>query len=105
MSKLDINMNILVVDDMLSMRKLVETHLTKLGYYQVEAASDGASAWDTLEKRSLGDDPIDFIFSDFSMPEMTGLEFLVKVRDKVNETRDESFLCNISRQQIVDSYI
>lgn len=75
----DKNMKILVVDDFLTMRRIVINLLRQLGFNNVVEAADGQQA---LEK--VMGEPIDLIVSDWNMPNMTGLEFLKKVRADEN---------------------
>lgn len=70
------DIKILVVDDMSTMRKIVQKALNSCGFSTIVTAKDGADAWDTL--RTHGD--FGLIVSDWNMPNMSGLEFLKKVR-------------------------
>ena len=72
----DRNMKILVVDDFPTMRRIVKTLFKQLGYENMVEAEDGAKALEVL-KSSPG---IEFICSDWNMPNMTGLDFLKAVR-------------------------
>ncbi len=69
------NMRILVVDDFSTMRRIVRNILRQLGFQNIVEADDGSTAWETLNK-----DQIDFIVSDWNMPNMSGIELLRKVR-------------------------
>jgi two-component system chemotaxis response regulator CheY len=71
----DTNMRVLVVDDFSTMRRIVKNILRQLGFNNVVEADDGTTAWEVLNK-----DHIDFIISDWNMPQMTGIELLRKVR-------------------------
>ena len=71
----DTNMRVLVVDDFSTMRRIVKNILRQLGFNNVVEADDGTSAWEVLNK-----DRIDFIISDWNMPQMTGIDLLRKVR-------------------------
>lgn len=71
----DVNMRVLVVDDFSTMRRIVKNILRQLGFNNVVEADDGSTAWEVLNK-----DKIDFIISDWNMPQMTGIELLRKVR-------------------------
>jgi len=71
----DPEMRILVVDDFSTMRRIVKNILRQLGMNNVVEADDGTTAWDVLNK-----DQIDFIISDWNMPQMTGIDLLRKVR-------------------------
>ncbi len=66
---------VLVVDDNLAMRKMLEGMLTTLGYHDITSAIDGESAW---EKILEGD--IEIVISDYVMPRLNGLEFLHRIR-------------------------
>ena len=69
------NMRVLVVDDFSTMRRIVRNILRQLGFQNVVEADDGTSAWEVLNREK-----IDFIVSDWNMPQMTGIELLRKVR-------------------------
>ena len=71
----DPNMRVLVVDDFSTMRRIVRNILRQIGLNNVVEADDGTVAWDILNR-----DKIDFIVSDWNMPNMTGIELLRKVR-------------------------
>jgi two-component system chemotaxis response regulator CheY len=68
-------MKILVVDDFAMVRKIIRNHLKKIGYENVEEAEDGVAALNVLKTQI-----IDFIISDWNMPNMTGIELLQAVR-------------------------
>lgn len=70
------NMKILIVDDFPTMRRIVKTLLKQNGYQNFVEAEDGAIAYRTLQQQP----DIEFIVSDWNMPNMTGLEFLKTVR-------------------------
>ncbi len=72
---MDKNMKILVVDDFTTMRKVVRNLLKQSGYENIVEAEDGVSALRVLKSQK-----IDFIISDWNMPNMTGLELLKAVR-------------------------
>lgn len=69
------NMRILVVDDFSTMRRIIKNILRQLGFSNVIEADDGTTAWETLNK-----DRVEFVISDWNMPNMTGIELLRKVR-------------------------
>jgi len=64
---------ILVVDDDISIRQLNAAVLVHSGY-QVDAAADGAAAWEILNT-----DSYDLLITDHNMPRLTGLELLKKL--------------------------
>lgn len=73
----------MVVDDSRTIRRILTRTLHDLGYETVEAGN-GAEAWATLSGRSQG---VNLILLDWNMPEMTGIEFLRKLR---SDTRFDS---------------
>ena len=82
----DTSMRVLVVDDFSTMRKIIKNILRQLGFNNIVEADDGSTAWETLNK-----DNIDFIVSDWNMPNMSGIELLRKVRGS-EEYADIPFL-------------
>ena len=70
------DMKILVVDDFPTMRRIVKTLLRQNGYTNFVEAEDGVQGFKMLEEIK----DIEFIVSDWNMPNMTGLEFLKAVR-------------------------
>ncbi|MEI8025213.1 MAG: chemotaxis response regulator CheY [Pseudomonadota bacterium] len=70
------DMKILVVDDFPTMRRIVKTLLRQLGYTNIIEAEDGELAYKMLKATP----DIEFIVSDWNMPNMTGLELLKTVR-------------------------
>ncbi len=82
----DIKMNILVVDDFATMRRIVKNILKQLGYENIHEADDGASAIEVLKREK-----IHFIISDWNMPQMSGIELLKTVR-ATEEWKDLPFL-------------
>jgi len=65
---------ILVVEDDLFFRRLSTEVLLRAGY-EVEAAIDGAAAW-----QALNTDSYDLLITDNSMPKVSGVELLKKLR-------------------------
>lgn len=66
---------ILVVDDFDTMIKIIRNILVELGYENIVTARNGVFALEILQKEK-----IDFIISDWNMPEMTGYQLLKKVK-------------------------
>ncbi len=71
----DPNMKILVVDDMVTMRRIVKNILKQLGFVNVEEAENGQEALQKLRADTYG-----FVVSDWNMPVMTGIDMLRAVR-------------------------
>jgi len=70
------NMKILVVDDFPTMRRIVKTLMRQNGFSDFTEAEDGAQALEILRKTP----EIEFVISDWNMPNMTGIELLKSVR-------------------------
>lgn len=68
-------MKFLVVDDSPTMRRIVNNVLGRIGYTDVVEAEDGR---DGMAKLSI--EEIDFIITDWNMPNMNGLQFTKTVR-------------------------
>lgn len=69
--------HVLVVDDMLTMRKLVGKTCKDLGFTKISDAADGALAWQAIQ---AAEPPIGLIISDWNMPNTSGLDLLKRVR-------------------------
>jgi len=69
--------HVLVVDDMLTMRKLVTKTCKDLGFTKITDAADGALAWTAIQNAET---PIGLIISDWNMPNTSGLDLLKRVR-------------------------
>ena len=76
-------MKILIADDSRAMRQVIAHMLREAGFrgHQILEAKDGAQALQVV----ASDEP-DLIISDWNMPEMTGIEFLQKLREADNQT-------------------
>jgi two-component system, chemotaxis family, chemotaxis protein CheY len=70
------DMKFLVVDDYLTMRRVIKNLLHDLGYANVSEADDGLTALPQLQ----GGD-FDFLITDWNMPGMHGLDLLKAVRE------------------------
>ena len=68
---------VLVVDDMMTMRKIVAKTCKELGFTDIVEAADGALAWEVINSSPT---PIGLIISDWNMPNCSGLDLLKRVR-------------------------
>lgn len=68
-------MNILVVDDFSTMRRIVKNLLVEIGFSNIAEADDGKTALPILEAGG-----IDFLVTDWNMPGMPGIDLLKAVR-------------------------
>lgn len=71
----NMNMKILVVDDFVGTRQMIMAALQTLGLRNIVAVETAAHALTKMKKKVF-----DFIISDWSMPEMSGLDLLKAVR-------------------------
>ena len=69
------NMKILVVDDFSTMRRIVKNILHQLGFSNIEEAEDGKVALNRLKQGG-----VEFVISDWNMPNMMGIDLLRQVR-------------------------
>ena len=83
---LDYKAKILVVDDFLTMRRIVRNLLKQLGYENITEAEDGDHAYTKLKGGGFG-----FVVSDWNMPNLDGLGLIRKVRGDP-ELKDLPFL-------------
>jgi len=83
---------ILVVDDSPTMLRILANTLEKAGYPNIVQAENGTEGLAILAK----DLEVNLILSDWNMPEMTGLEFLSKVKSS-EKTKAIPFIMVTSR--------
>ncbi len=74
-------MKFLVVDDSATMRRIVVNSLRRIGFDASCEAADGAEALDQF------DESIDFVITDWNMPNMGGLDFVRALRARPDGTK------------------
>lgn len=67
---------ILIVDDSPTMRRIIKNTLERIGFKASFEAENGKEALDQLALH-----PINFVITDWNMPEMNGLEFVTALRN------------------------
>ena len=72
--------NVLVVDDSPVNRAVLTAFLNRAGVVSIDHATDGMAALAKLDAAAKAGRPYDFVFSDLWMPNMNGVEFIVKLR-------------------------
>ncbi len=94
------DMNILVVDDHESMRRIVKQALNDLGFKNVEMADDGSTALPMLKDGSF-----DFLVSDWNMPGMQGIDLLKAVRadSKLSDIPVLMITAEAKKEQIIEA--
>jgi len=83
---MDLNMDVLIVDDFATMRRILKNIIRQIGFTNIYEADNGKNALNMLKKQKF-----DLILCDWNMPEMSGLELLSKVRSD-NELKDMPFV-------------
>lgn len=68
-------MPVLIVDDYKTMLRIVRGLLNQLGFNNIDEATDGAMAWEMVQRKQYG-----LVISDWNMEPMSGFEFLKLVR-------------------------
>lgn len=72
-------MRFLIVDDSVTIRRTVTKYLDKIDNVEIIEAEDGK---DALAK--MYTENIDFVITDWNMPEMNGLDFVKMMREEPN---------------------
>lgn len=72
----DPRMRFLIIDDSMTMRRIIGNILVRLGYSEVMHAANGR---DALSR--LATDRVDVVITDWYMPEMNGLDFVRTLRN------------------------
>lgn len=90
---------VLIVDDSRAIRRILGTTIRELGFEVAEAAN-GQEALDRLEDM---DQPVRFMLVDWNMPEMNGLDFVLKVRE--NKRFEESSILMVTTETAVDQMV
>ncbi len=97
---LDKNMSILVVDDFSTMRRIITNVLRQLGFDNILEAEDGSKALKVLESET-----VDFVITDWNMPEMSGLDLLKAIRASEDEAMKELPVLMVTAEALQDNII
>ncbi len=73
----DFKTKVLVVDDMMTMRKFVMKTCKEIGFTDFVEAADGALGWEAINASGSA---IGLVISDWNMPNSTGVDLLRRVR-------------------------
>lgn len=94
------DMQILVVDDFSTMRRIVKNQLRELGFSNMREADDGMAALEVLKST-----PIDFVVTDWNMPGMAGIDLLKAIRadDKFKHLPVLMVTAEAKREQIIEA--
>ena len=93
-------MRILVVDDFVTMRRIVKNLLGELGFKNLDEADDGRTALPILQQGG-----VDFLVTDWNMPGMTGLDLVKAVRadPKLKNTPVLMVTAEAKKAQIIEA--
>lgn len=83
----NLDMNVLVIDDFKTMRRIVTNLLTQIGFKNLDEAIDGESALKKIAEKKY-----DLIISDWNMEPMSGFELLTKIRAAEGEIKTVPFI-------------
>lgn len=92
----DLSTKILIVDDMMTMRKIVAKACKEIGFTDLTEAADGALAW---QKISESEAPFGLIISDWNMPNCTGVELLKRIRASQKYSKTPLILVTAEAEQ------
>ena len=94
------DLTVLIVDDFVTMRRIVRKILRDLNFENIIEAEDGSAAVDVLKTTK-----VDLIVSDWNMPRMTGLELLKHVRgnDGIKDTPFLMVTAEAQKENIVEA--
>jgi two-component system, chemotaxis family, chemotaxis protein CheY len=74
-------MRMLIVDDNMMMRQMLAAQVGAMGYTDISKAVHGVDAMSQLIDSHEKGTPFDLLLLDWNMPEMNGLDFLIKARN------------------------
>jgi two-component system chemotaxis response regulator CheY len=94
------DLTVLIVDDFLTMRRIVRKILRDLEFEKIIEAEDGSVALEILKTTK-----VDLIVSDWNMPKMTGLDLLKEVRgnDSIKDTPFLMVTAEAQKENIVEA--
>ena len=72
---------VLIVDDMNSVRQMIKNELENFGIDAIESANNGAEALDKIKESLEKDSKYDLFLIDINMPGMNGISLLKSIRD------------------------
>jgi two-component system chemotaxis response regulator CheY len=83
----DKNMNVLIVDDYATMRRIIRNLLNQIGFPNIDEANDGGQALTMFGQKKYG-----LVVSDWNMEPMSGLELLKGIRTGTNDNKGVPFI-------------
>jgi len=97
---MNVSLEVLLVDDLSNMRRLMKNIIKNLGFKTIHEAGDGKEGLTVLDEQDIG-----LIISDWNMPNMTGIEFLKRVRssEKHKNTPFLMVTAEATRENIIEA--
>lgn len=93
-------LNVLVVDDEMLIRNMIELILKDMGFKRIVMAANGAAALEILMEPETS---FDFIICDWMMPEMDGLELLRQLRAINCRSRFVMLTAKVDQTDVLDA--
>ena len=78
-------MNVLIIDDIETVRKALTKSLKELGIEKIQESDSLLSSWNAIMDSFESEAPIDIVFCDWNMPKGDGIELLKKLRSSEDE--------------------
>ena len=94
------NMQILVVDDFSTMRRIITNVLRQLGFDNIVEAEDGAKALHILEGEQ-----VEFVITDWNMPQMSGLDLLKAIRGNDNASKKDIPVLMVTAEALQENIV
>lgn len=94
------NINVIVVDDSNTMRKLIRNLLNQIGFNNVDESESALKALKLLENKKYG-----LVLTDCNMPEVNGLEFTKRIRSHSNQNINKIPVIMITAESKTDVVI
>lgn len=85
--------HLLIVEDSMALRTLIKRNLGNLGFKNVIEAEDGIDALEKLKSIYAEGKQVSLIISDWNMPNMSGIDLLVKVKSNPQFERIPFLMC------------
>ena len=97
---MDLNMNVLIVDDFATMRRILKNIMKQLGFSNIIEAENGKDALKQLKAESVG-----LVLCDWNMPEMAGIDLLNAVRgdDQLKQTPFVMVTAEAQKENILEA--
>jgi two-component system, chemotaxis family, chemotaxis protein CheY len=92
-------MKALIVDDSLTIRRIVRKALAIVGINDAAEAEDGAAALEAVNKTN----DFDLILLDWNMPKMTGIDALKALRQAGNKTPVIMVTTEAEKSRVIDA--